>query len=773
MPGEGKQRPDERETERIALEHFGVRVHAEPLVGEYDDNFLLKDESGRLLVLKIAPPDATETLLDCQNRALAHVADRNPGLAVPRVLPNLRGRMMTRLETGGRSRLARLLNWLPGQLLARCETRTAELHRGLGRFLGALDQALSDFDHPAAHRKLQWDLRGAGAQREQCRHITDPDRRELAEHCFLQFDACALPALPNLRCGVIHNDANDHNLLVEQTEGRPRPAGLIDFGDMIYSATICELAVALAYIMMGRDDPLGSAAEVIRGYHAAFPLSEAEIDVVFPLVCARLATSVAVSARRHAARPDDAYATVSEVSAWSLLERLRAVSPNEARERFHEACGRGPAEPCGPGPAELLRARHRLGPNLSVAYESPLVIVRGSMQYLYDHEGRGHLDLVNNVCHVGHCHPKVVEAARRQNALLNTNTRYLHENLVRYAERLCSTFPDPLGVCYLVCSGSEANELALRLARAHTGRRDVLVLDGAYHGNTTSLVEISPYKFRGPGGEGQAPHVHVAPMPDGYRGAHKGSGVETGRRYAGDLETLLREALNTGREIGAFIAEPLLGCGGQIIPPDGFLQAAFRAVRSAGGLCIADEVQIGFGRVGRAFWAFEPQGVLPDIVTLGKPIGNGHPLAAVVTTSKIAASFDTGMEYFNTFGGNPVSCAVGSAVLDVIEEEGLQQRALELGGRMLDGLRSLAARHPLIGDVRGAGLFLGVELVRDRDSLEPAESEARRIVERLRGEGILLSIDGPLHNVLKIKPPLVLGERDVDRTVDALDRALA
>ncbi len=753
----------EDQPRRIALEHFGLSARSEPLVGEYDDNFLLEDDEGRRYVLKIAPPTATEQLLDCQNRALAHIAERNPGIGVPRVIESSEGSGTARVEFAGRPRLARLLTWLPGRLLADCEERPAELHRAIGRMLGELDGALSDFDHPAARREHEWDLMHAGERRPLAHHIADPGKRALAEYFFLQFDACALPALGNMRRGVIHNDANDYNLVVD---GK---VGLIDFGDMIHTATVCEPAVAMAYIMMGREDPLKAGAGLLSGYNEVFPLTEQEVHVLFPLICARLATSVSISARRHTTRPADDYASISEEPAWSLMQRLRSVAPNEARNQFLEVCGFAPAGASGPSPNELIEARRRLiGPNLSLTYDSPLLIVRGSGQYLYDHDGRGYLDLVNNVCHVGHCHPKVVETARRQNELLNTNTRYLHYHLVEYARRLSSLLPDPLGVCYFVCSGSEANELALRMARAHTGKRHVLVLDGAYHGNSSALVEISPYKFNGPGGEGKPEHVHIAPMPDGYRGRHRGNGFETGLRYADDLATVL----HTCKEIGAFIAEPLLGCGGQIVPPPGFLDAAFDAVRAAGGVCIADEVQIGFGRVGRAYWGFELHGVVPDIVTLGKPIGNGHPLAAVVTTPEIAASFDTGMEYFNTFGGNPVSCAVGLAVLDAIEEEGLQQRASELGGRMLQGLRSIMERHPLVGDVRGEGLFIGVELVRDRDTLEPADSEAKRIVEELRAEGLLLGIDGPLRNVLKIKPPLVLGERDVDRTVDALDRAL-
>jgi 4-aminobutyrate aminotransferase-like enzyme len=397
-----------------------------------------------------------------------------------------------------------------------------------------------------------------------------------------------------------------------------------------------------------------------------------------------------------------------------------------------------------------------------VSYEKPLKIVRGFLQHLYDETGRPYLDAVNNVTHVGHCHPKVVEAARRQMANLNTNTRFLHENLVRYAERLCATMPDPLSVCFFVNSGSEANDLALRLAWTRTGRRDLVVLDGAYHGNLSSLIDISPYKFDGPGGRGAPSHVHKVPMPDPYRGPH-----EEGEEYA----EYVRRAVEENRA-AAFIGESLLGCGGQVVPPEGYLKAVARHVRDAGALYIADEVQVGFGRVGSHFWAFEAQGAVPDIVTLGKPMGNGHPLAAVVTTPEIAASFHTGMEYFNTYGGNPVSCAVGMAVLDVIEEEGLMENARRVGDHLKAGLESLKEEFSLIGDVRGCGLFLGVELVRDRETLEPADREAAAVIEHMKEAGILVSTDGPLHNVLKIKPPLVFTVNDADRLIDALRTAI-
>jgi 4-aminobutyrate aminotransferase-like enzyme len=413
-----------------------------------------------------------------------------------------------------------------------------------------------------------------------------------------------------------------------------------------------------------------------------------------------------------------------------------------------------------------------VGTNLSVSYREPLKIVRGWMQHLTDETGRAYLDAYNNVPLVGHSHPRVVRAVQDQMALLNTNTRYLHDNLVRYAGRLTALMPDPLLVCYVLNSASEANELALRLARTHTGREDVIVLGSAYHGHTTGLIDISPYKFDGPGGRGRKPWVHVAPLPDDYRGPFKRADPEAGKKYAAAVGRLAEEAGPAGGP-AAFIAETLPSVAGQIVLPRGYLAEAYRHVRAAGGVCIADEVQVGFGRLGSHFWGFETQGVVPDIVVLGKPIGNGFPLAAVVTTQAIAASFANGMEFFSTFGGNPVACAAGLAVLDVVEGDGLQERAGRTGGCLLEGLRRLQERHLSIGDVRGSGLYLGVELVRDRSSLEPAAEEAAYVVDRLCERGVLTGTDGELHNVLKLRPPLVFSENDAARFLETLDEVLS
>jgi 4-aminobutyrate aminotransferase-like enzyme len=417
--------------------------------------------------------------------------------------------------------------------------------------------------------------------------------------------------------------------------------------------------------------------------------------------------------------------------------------------------------------------RDLIGRNVRTSYRNPLHIVRASMQYLFDDAGRRYIDGYNNVPHVGHCHPVVVESAARQLSVLNTNTRYLHESLERFAASLTATLPAPLRVCYFVNSGSEANELALRLARAHTRARDLVVLEAAYHGNTTTLIDISPYKADGPGGMGHAPWVHVAPMADVYRGKHKAGSADAGAKYAASVADAIGRLHAAGGRLCGFIAESCPSVGGQIIFPAGYLAEVYRLVRAAGGVCIADEVQTAYGRLGRCFYAFEEQQVIPDIVVLGKPIGNGFPLGAVVTTREIAASFDNGMEFFSTFGGNTVSCAVGAAVLRIVSDDRLQQHAADVGAGLLAKLKLLPRRHELVGDVRGSGLFIGIELVTDRDTLTPGTQAADDVVNHMREAGVLIGTDGPHHNVLKIRPPMPFADADADELVDCLDRALA
>jgi 4-aminobutyrate aminotransferase-like enzyme/Ser/Thr protein kinase RdoA (MazF antagonist) len=1000
---------------RIALELYGLSVEASTLPGERDCNFHLKTGTGQELVLKIAPAVEQLETIDLQNKALEHLAAYDRALLLPHVYPTTEGKTIgTVINAYGTTHFLRILTYIPGKVLAETRPHTPELLYSLGSLMGTIDSALQDFTHPAAHRTLKWDLQHTSWIHDYLHYIDQPEHREIVKHFLTQFETHALPLLPTLRMSVIHNDANDYNVLVDDTgAGARRVVSVLDFGDMVNTYTICELAIACAYTMLHKSDPIAAAAHIISGYHKAFALSEAEIEVLYLLICARLCISVVNSAYQQKVEPENDYLLISEQPAWTLLEQLVNVHPRLAHYTFRSACqltpcpnnsavidwlennthnighvvepdlqvvknvvfdlsmgsrelgnltelsdvemftrqlfdrmrversqvgiGRynearpiytsdqyklagndGPEwrtihigldifmeadtpilapldgvvhsfrnndSPLDYGPTIILQhtvshnetqllfytlyghlsadsleglyegkpislgtpfckignypinggwpphlhfqiitdlldrigefpgvarpsqrevwlsicpdpnliagippesfpeddlsieeirkeREEHVGKSLSISYQKPLKIVRGSMQYLYDEEGRAYLDAVNNVSHVGHCHPRVVSAGQEQMAVLNTNTRYLHDNLVRYARRLCETLPEPLRVCFFVCSGSEANELALRLARTHTQRKDLIVVDVAYHGNTTSLIEISPYKFDGPGGAGAPPYVHKVSMPDVYRGEYKQNDPQVGEKYARYVEQTILEMQNNGSEVAAFICESLLGCGGQIVLPQHYLKQAYSYIRNAGGVCIADEVQVGFGRVGTHFWGFEAQGVVPDIVTMGKPIGNGHPLAAVVTTPEIAASFNNGMEYFNTFGGNPVSCAIGLAVLDVITEEGLQENAHRVGTHLMDGIRELMEKHTLIGDVRGLGLFAGIELVLDRHTLAPAPEQASYIANRMRERGILLSTDGPFHNVLKIKPPLVFTEENADFLVATLDEIL-
>ena len=993
----------------LAADLYGIHGDVRPLPSERDQNFALFAETDDAYVLKIANGGEEAATLACQNQAMTHVAER-VGHA-PVVKSTLAGQAIATVTAeDGACYYVRLISYVPGKPLGTVRPHSPELLRDVGARFGRIVVALHDFDHPAARREFDWDLRQGRAVVERYAPLLPPAKQAVVARCLAHYDMAVSPLTDALPQSVIHGDGNDYNVLVETEGWSLRVSGVIDYGDLVYSWTVGELAIAAAYAMLDKRDPLTAAAHVTRGFHGVHPLGEAEADALYGLIRLRLCTSMVMAARQRAAAPENVYLDVSQEPVWALLQQLDSVPTALATGMLRHACGLAPASttelvlawlasqrdsfhpvvdadlhspdqlvidlsvasplltvhpttlppgwltrlveaemavygkttalgpygearfiydrapffvvteelpegstrhlgidifrapgapvyaplagtvhsladnaaPLDYGPTVILRhatgdgtpfytlyghlarealarlapgqpvaagqqigvigtevvnggwpphlhvqlmvdlldhtdtfpgvaaprnwavwssfspdpnvllgipdacfprtgqepdailaaRRELLGRNLSVSYREPVKIVRGWRQFLYDEEGRAYLDGVNNVSHVGHGHPHVVSAAQRQLPVLNTNTRYLHDNIIRYAERLLGHFPAPLGVVFFVCSGSEANELALRLARTYTDRQDIIMLDAAYHGNTQAMVDISPYKHDGPGGQGAPGWAHKALMPDPYRGVYKGYEVETGKRYAAHVQCLVAELAANGQEPAAFIAESVLGCGGQIVLPAGYLAAAFEHVRGAGGVCIADEVQVGFGRVGSHFWGFETQGVVPDIVTLGKPIGNGHPLGAVVTTSAIADAFANGMEYFNTFGGNPVSCAIGEAVLDVIEGEKLQAHAAAVGGDFLAGLRELQTQHELIGDVRGLGLFVGVELVHDRTTLAPAPEHAAYIANRMRDHGIFISTDGPLHNVLKLKPPLPFSHADAARVVATLDRIL-
>jgi 4-aminobutyrate aminotransferase-like enzyme len=417
----------------------------------------------------------------------------------------------------------------------------------------------------------------------------------------------------------------------------------------------------------------------------------------------------------------------------------------------------------------LAGRKANFGDNLVLSYRDPIMLVRGWQHHLFDEWGRPYLDAYNNVPHVGHAHPRIQAVATDQLKRINSNTRYLHPAQTAFADKLLSKLPDPLEVCFFVNSGSEANELALRLARAHTGAKGMVTPDHGYHGNTTGAIDLSAYKFNAKGGVGPSDWVELVEVADDYRGSFGRDDPDRAQKFAGLVDGAIERLAVQDIGVAGFIAETFPSVGGQIIPPKGYLQAVYAKIRAVGGLCIADEVQTGLGRLGDYYFGFEQQEVVPDIVVLGKPLGNGHPMGALVTTRAIADSFAKGPEFFSTFGGSTLSCRIGKEVLDIVDDEDLQANAKRQGDRLLDKLRALQDKHDCIGDVRGLGLFIGVDLVMDRANKTEATALAKHVKNRMRDTRILLGSEGPKDSILKIRPPLTIQPDDVDMIVVTLD----
>jgi 4-aminobutyrate aminotransferase-like enzyme/Ser/Thr protein kinase RdoA (MazF antagonist) len=732
-----------------------------------DQNLLLKTADNRSFVVKISNSAESELELDLQNTAMSLLWGKK--LPVSCAVSNRHGLLISKFRAGEQQEFClRVLTFVPGTFYAQLavQSHDEKLWRSLGSFVASISNILVDFRHAAAGRYLDWDLAQGYLICQTKKQLLSQENRCLVEYFLKHYHQHTLARLPELPQSIIHGDMNDHNVLVDDDHNI---SGLIDFGDVVLSHTINELAIACAYALMGLSNPLEALTVIVASYHKQRSLSAVEIEVLYSLIALRLCTTVCNSASAIKNEPDNEYLGISVEPAWRLLRQLQAANVYVVTCQLRIACNLPVASGISSDDIIGYRKKH-LGKSLSLSYAQPLKIVRGQGAFLFDESGRAYLDMVNNVCHVGHCHPHVVAAGQAQMGQLNTNTRYLHDNIVSYSKKLLATMPEELSVCMFVNSGSEANELALRLARTFTCSRQLIVVDDAYHGNTTACVEASPYKFNGPGGTGAETYVHTVDLPDSYRG--KFQGADTAAAYASVIGERIAEIESAGQSVGAFMCESIQGVAGQIVMPDGYLSQVYPKIRAAGGVCIADEVQVGFGRVGSHMWAFETQNVVPDIVTLGKPMGNGHPLAAVITTQAIAEAFVTGMEFFNTYGGNPVSCAIGEAVLEVIDDEQLQRNALDVGEYLKEKLRELQKRYPVIGDVRGLGLFIGIELVEDQMSKEPAPDNARWLVEFLKENNVLLSIDGRSKNVLKIKPPMVFSHQNADQFLDVMALAL-
>jgi 4-aminobutyrate aminotransferase-like enzyme/Ser/Thr protein kinase RdoA (MazF antagonist) len=761
------------EAERIVAERFGIRGEAHHLDSERDQNVRITTDGGEGYVLKISNAAEDPAFVDMQTQAMLHIARTDPGLPVMRSISASDGAHHIDVTTGdGRSHVVRLVTLMPGRTL---EPRELDLEaiRHFGAISARLGVAMRGFFHPAAGHPLLWNIKNALDLRPLVANVPEPDRRAIANDVLDRFEEHVQPAFDGLRGQVIHNDLTSDNALFDDDL---RVSGILDFGDMAYSALVCDLVSTVEALMGERDDPYGTLRAAVAGFTSVTPLDDDEIALLPDLLLARWTTTAVVSAWRVRSYPENAeYITGWDTGVWAMLESFREIGPTEFHRRVHQAVDEamrlGGISPTAESVDDLIERRRRVfGSAISpLSYARPLHLVEGRGVWLTDADGRVYLDAYNNVPVVGHCHPHVVQAISRQAGTLNTNTRYLHRSALELAERLIATLPDGLDTVMFVNSGSEANDLAWRMATVATGNGGGVATGFAYHGVTAAIADLSPEEWLG---GTRPPHVATIPPPDPYRGSFRTDDDDWTTRAAASVDGAIAELADRGFGPAALIIDAGFISDGVFNPPPGYLQDLVRRFRAAGGLYVADEVQVGHGRGGTHLWGFQASDVAPDFVTLGKPMGNGHPVAAVITRAEIAERFAQETEFFSTFGGNPVACEAGLAVLDVIEREGLVANAAAMGARLVRGVEGLAERHPLIGDVRSFGLLLGVELVRDRSTREPAAEAAGAVVNGMRERGVLIGTTGPDSNVLKIRPPLVLASREADLLVETLDDVL-
>ncbi len=754
----------EEAARQILRDRFGMESSLTPLAGERDQNFRVDTADGGRFLFKISNPADDRSIMEMQDAALHHIGQVDPGLPVMRALPGTAGEPWVEVPgADGRTYPARLFTFLPGRVTANTAltTRAVWSH---GQVTARLGRALRGFFHPAADYEILWDLTHLPRLRPLLTHLPDDARRAQVERVLDRFEARVAPALPGLRAQVIHADMSLDNVLYD--DGL-RVSGIVDFGDMTHAALVCDLAVAVADVLHGRADAIEAADAMIGGYVSVTPLEDQEAGLLADLVAARLATEVTVTAWRRGLYPDNAaYSASGEPGARAFLDAIEAVGIDAVGRRFREACRGLPyRRSATPG---LLERRRAALPRSPLFYDHPVHLVRGEGVWLFDADDRRYLDCYNNVPVVGHSHPRVARAVAEQQRLLATHSRYLHEAIIELAERLTATLPPGLDAVLVVNSGSEANDLAWRIARAATGRAGAVVSAHAYHGLTEATHAFSPEEWA----SGERPaHVATVPAPDGYRGPYRREQQGWAQRYAAHIDAAARALGDRG--LAAIYLDPAFTADGIFAPPPAYLRETARRVRALGGLLIADEVQAGHGRSGTHLWSFQASAIEPDMVVMGKPMGNGFPVAALVTRSGLLDAVPGDVELFSTFGGNPVACAAALAVLAVIEDEGLVASAAEAGSYLRQGLAALARRHTLIGDVRGEGLLLGVELVDDRQTRAPAAGHAHRVTEAMRERGVLLGTTGPAGNVLKIRPPLVFRAEHADLLLETLDGVLA
>jgi 4-aminobutyrate aminotransferase-like enzyme len=747
-PGEG---------ERIARDLFGLAVKADRLHGERDCNFKLTAADGREYLLKLF--DSADPLSsECLAQVLSHLEEQDPKLPVPRLLPAVSGAPLSRIVRDGVGYDVALLSFLPGRLLKERAASGATLGQ-LGSILARLDHALQGFFHPTLSRALAWDMRRLPELMVHAPLIAAAPLKAAVEAVALDIKQ-RLPMLRSLRSQALHADCHGSNVLVDEEGGI---SGVLDFGDMLHGPLIFEPAIGMAELLM-EGAPLAEVRQLLQGFAKVQRLALADLEVLTDLILARHAGSVLLHAYRCQHDPDGAKLLAGAAARTAeSLSALHAAAPDTLLEAWCEAAGENlPRKHSRVG---LDRRHALLGKGAELFYRSPLTLVRGEGVWLFDPDGARYLDVYNNVPHVGHAHPSVVRAIQDQVALLATHTRYLHDGILQYAEELTRELPPHLNACIFVNSGSEANDVAWRMAKMATGGGGALIMSNAYHGITDAIGALTPGSA-----EPAEPWVATMGAPDPTWQWGKALPEDAPAQIVAQVRAALGKLNDRGAKPAAFFLDSAITSSGIFDPPHAWAELVSREVRAAGALVVADEVQYGLARSGSHFWSFERRGLKPDIVTLGKPVGNGFPMGVIVANRDLIEEFQRRYGFFSTFGGNAVAAAAGLAVLSVLKRERLQENALATGSYLRSGLEELAKRHSIFGAVRGHGLLLGLVVQGGDKAL--AKRRTGDLVNALAStHRVLIGSEGPDGSILKLRPPMPFYRDHAQLLLQAIDAA--
>jgi 4-aminobutyrate aminotransferase-like enzyme/Ser/Thr protein kinase RdoA (MazF antagonist) len=747
-------------------ELYGISGELRGLDSERDLNFRVTTADGQNYLLKISNADEPLNIIDFEITALLHLAINAPHLPVPRIQTSLTGDYVcTTIAANGNEHKVRLLSFLPGEVISELP-RSSELIASQGKLSAQMALALQGFFHSAAgNRELLWDVREITSLRPIVTTIDDKQTQVFLLNIIDDFLKDIKPELIHLRSQIAHMDLSRYNMVAD-SQAANEVSGILDFGDMHHGPLVQDIAIAIADVLQPDPTPLLSAQQFLRAYNQQLPLLTQEIDLLYDLVLVYLTAYYLILVSRG-----ESYYASDQAGVLKAITDLHGQGRDQVTALFRQACGQPFPAGIAAGEVAALIAKRKqvMGEPLYVFYQPPLNITHGKGVYLYDHSGKAYLDSYNNVAMLGHCHPHVSQAIARQSHQLNTNTRYICGEIIAYAARLTSLMPAGLSNAFFVNSGSEANDLAWLMAEAYTGNQGAIIVEDAYHGWTKAVGALSP---SGKPSAELASHVRTVAVPDHYRNPDM-SEAELLDHHAQLIDQAIESLAKAGLKPALCIVDSAFCSNGVLTPPIGFVSTLFDKVRNAGGLCVADEVQSGFGRMGASMWGFSHHQVTPDIVTLGKPMANGYPMGAVVTRPDILAAASEGGALFATFGGNNVAAAAAYALLDVIDQEKLLENSDNIGRYLKSGLEHLSTKHSIIGDVRGSGLMLGVELVSDSHSRKPAPETTEMLLQIMANKGVLLGADGPHGNVIKMRPPLVLNKQQANDLLQRLDEGFS